>query len=253
MSLLPHPGRTNILQHHIDIEPGNKPRNSVPCRYAAARRKRRKKDGTVRFCIDYRKLNEITIRDAYPLPRIDDILNTLQHAQFLSTLDLRFGYWQVEMDKESKPLIAFVTDKGLFECTVMSFGLTNAPATLQRLMVIVLGGLKWECCLHLQDLQKAFLALADANITLKSSKCNFCRPKMKYLGHIIAPGGIKSDSDLISTVTKFTQPTKTKEVQAFLGLTGYYRRFIENYAKIVEPLIKLLRTTQSTTLRSSLP
>ncbi|CAF0938728.1 unnamed protein product [Adineta ricciae] len=231
MSLLPNPVRTNILQHHIDIEPGNKPRNSAPYRYAAARRKKSpwaspvvlapKKDGTVRFCIEYRKLNETTIRD---------------HVQFPSTLDLRSDYRQVEMDKESKPLIPFVTEKGLFELYLDD---------------IIVYSRTFEQ--HLQDLKKVFLALADANITLKSSKCNFCRPKMKYLGHIITPGGIKPDPDLISTMTKFTQPTKTKEVQAFLGLTGYYRHFIENYAKIAEPLIKLLRTTQSTTLRSSLP
>jgi hypothetical protein len=151
------PGRTNMIRHHIDIQIGSKPRNLAPYRYAPARRQvieqkieemlhenvivpskspwaspvvlAPKKDGTMRFCIDYRKLNDITIRDAYPIPRIDDTLDALQHAQFFSTLDLRSGYWQVEMDKESQPLTAFVTHRGLFECTVMPFGPTNAPAT----------------------------------------------------------------------------------------------------------------------------
>jgi hypothetical protein len=244
------PGRTNMIRHHIDIQIGSKPRNLAPYRYAPARRQvieqkieemlhenvivpskspwaspvvlAPKKDGTMRFCIDYRKLNDITIRDAYPIPRIDDTLDALQHAQFFSTLDLRSGYWQVEMDKESQPLTAFVTHRGLFECTVMPFGLTNAPATFQRLMDIVLAGLKWQCCLvyiddiivfsttfeqHLHDLRKVFNALSDANLTLKASKCHFCLPEIKYLGHLVTPEGIKPDPELVSTVIEFNQPT----------------------------------------------
>jgi transposase InsO family protein len=281
------PGRTIKLRHQINLLPGAQPYNSPPFRYAPARRQiieehlkemiepgiispskspwaspvilAPKKDGSLRFCVDYRKLNSMTIRDAYPIPRIDDTLDSLQEAKFVSTLDLRSGYWQVEMDKNSREKTAFVTHKGLFEFNVMPFGLTNAPATFQRLMDIVLAGLKWQCCLvyiddvviysptfeqHLIDLENVFQALKSANLTLKTSKCQFCRREMKYLGHVITQTGIKPDPDLIKSVTNFPQPKKVKDVQSFLGLTGYYRRFIKDYAKLAEPLLKQLRNSQ---------
>ena len=218
-----------------------------------------KKDGSLRFCVDYRKLNALTIGDAYPLPRIDDTLDSLQEAKFISTLDLRSGYWQVEMDKESREKTAFVTHKGLFEFNVMPFGLMNAPATFQRLMDVVLAGVKWQCCLvylddvvifsptfeqHMTDLRNVFQALRTANLTVKLPKCQFCRREMKYLGHVITSNGIKPDPELIKAVKKFPEPRKIKDVQSFLGLTGYYRRFIKDYAKIAEPLLKRLRNAQ---------
>ncbi|CAF4673584.1 unnamed protein product, partial [Rotaria socialis] len=252
-------GRTKKLQHRINLVPDAQANNSPPFRYAPARKQIieenlkdmldqgiispsaspwaspvilvPKKDGTLRFCVDYRKLNSVTIRDAYPIPRIDDTLDSLQEAKFVSTLDLRSGYWQVEMDKNSREKTAFVTHKGLFEFNVMPFGLTNAPATFQRLMDIVLAGLKWQCCLvyiddvvifsptfeqHIIDLEKVFQALQSANLTLKASKCQFCRREMRYLGHIITQNGIKPDPDLIKSVTNFPQPKKIKDVQSFL-------------------------------------
>lgn len=282
-------GRTNKLKHRIKLTPDTQPINSPPFRYSPARRKlieenlnemidqgiispssspwaapvilAPKKDGSLRFCIDYRKLNSTTIRDAYPIPRIDDTLDSLQEGKFISTLDLRSGYWQVEMDEDSKDKTAFITHKGLFEFNVMPFGLTNAPATFQRLMDMVLAGLKWQCCLvyiddvviysptfeqHLVDLEKVFQALKSANLTLKLSKCQFCRQEMRYLGHVITPNGIKPDPDLVEAVTKFPQPKKVKDVQSFLGLTGYYRRFIKDYARIAEPLLEQLRNAQRT-------
>lgn len=283
------PGRTTTLRHQINLIPGSQPHNSPPFRYAPARRQiiednlkemldqdiiipshspwaspvvlAPKKDGTLRFCIDYRKLNAMTIRDAYPIPRIDDTLDSLQEARFISTLDLRSGYWQVEMDQNSRQKTAFVTHKGLFEFKVMPYGLTNAPATFQRLMDIVLAGLKWQCCLvyiddviiysptfeqHITDLHKVFQALRHAKLTLKASKCHFCRREMRYLGHIITQAGIKPDPNLIDSVIKFPTPKRLKDLQSFLGLTGYYRRFIKNYAKIAEPLLKQLRNSINT-------
>ena len=171
----------------------------------------------------------------------------------------------MELDDATKPTTAFVTHRGLFECTVMPFSLTNAPATFQRLMDIVLAGLKWKCCVvylddiivysnlfdqHLKDLHHLFAALADAHLTLKASKCNFCRKELKFLGHLIISEGIKPDPDLTAIITASQQPQKIKDVQAFLGLTGYYRRFIKNYATIAETLLKLIRSTSSSITHS---
>ncbi|CAF1521526.1 unnamed protein product [Adineta ricciae] len=277
-------GRTKVLRHQIELIPGSKPYNSPPYRYSPAKRKiieqnimemkeqgiiesskspwaspvvlAPKKDGSIRFCVDYRKLNSITTRDAYPIPRIDDTLDALQEARYITTLDLRSGYWQVEMEKESKTKTAFITHKGLYEFTVMPYGLTNAPATFQRLMDIVLAGLKWQSCLvyiddiviysptfeqHLIDLRNVLQALREANLTLKRSKCCFCRKEMKYLGHIITQDGIKPDPTLTKAVTEFPQPRTIRDIQSFLGLSGYYRRFIKDYAKTAEPLLKQLR------------
>jgi hypothetical protein len=277
-------GRTTMLRHQIKIKPDSKPYNSPPYRYSPMKRQvieqnlremkeegiiepskspwaspvvlAPKKDGSMRFCVDYRKLNSITIRDAYPIPRIDDTLDALQEANYVSTLDLRSGYWQVEMDKESKEKTAFITHKGLYEFNVMPYGLTNAPATFQRLMDIVLAGLKWQSCLvyiddviiysptfeqHLIDLRNVFQAISDANLTLKASKCCFCRKEMKYLGHIVTQEGIKPDPTLVKAVSEFPQPKTIKDVQSFLGLSGYYRRFIKDYSKMAEPLFKQLR------------
>ncbi|CAF4802655.1 unnamed protein product, partial [Rotaria socialis] len=145
---------------------------------------------SLRFCVDYRKLNASTIRTAYPMPRVDDTLDSLRAAKYISALDLRSGYWQVEIDPGSRDKTAFITHRGLYEFLVMPFGHSNAPATFQRLMDIVPAGIKWQSCLvyiddiivfsptfeqHIHDLSTVFDRLTNAGLTLKASKCDFCR------------------------------------------------------------------------------
>ena len=213
-----------------------------------------KKDGSWRFCIDYRKVNAHTHRDAYPLPRIDETLDSLSGATYFSTLDLASGYWQVEMAERDKEKTAFSTPYGHYEFNVMPFGLTNAPATFQRLMECVLSGLTLsECLIYLDDiiifsatfsehvarLRNVLQRLRNANLKLKPSKCCFAQSSVKYLGHIVSRKGVHADPEKVEAVFNYPSPKDLKELNHFLGLTSYYRRFIEGYAKIAVPLHKL--------------
>ena len=217
-----------------------------------------KKDGSLRFCIDYRKLNAVTRKDAYPIPRIDDTLDTLAGSQWFSTLDMVSGYWQVEVGEEDREKTAFCTPNGLYEFKVMPFGLCNGPATFQRLMDLVLVGLQLTDCLvyiddiivmgksfgeHLRNLKKVFKRLRDAGLTLKPSKCVFFQTKVSYLGHIISRDGVSTDPTKISQVEKWPIPQSAREVQQFLGLAGYYRRFVRDFATIARPLHRLTEKT----------
>ena len=201
--------------------------------------------------MDYRKVNNVTRKDAYPLPRIDTTLDTLAGSQWFSTLDLVSGYWQVEVDETDRHKTAFCTTEGLFQFKVMPFGLCNAPATFQRLMDLTLAGLQWSECLvymddiiilgrsfleHLGNLQEVLQRLRDAGLKLKPSKCAFFRQSVKYLGHVISREGISVDQEKVTKVATWPTPTSTQEVQRFLGFAGYYRRFIRDFAEIAKPL-----------------
>ena len=220
----------------------------------------RKKDNTVRFCIDYRKLNEITVKDAYPLPRIEDNLDALQGSTLFSTLDLASGYWQVQMADQDKEKTAFSTKYGLYQFNVMPFGLCNAPGTFERLMETVLRGMQWERAVlylddiivfsnnaqqHMERLEEVFQRLKTANLTLKPSKCRFFQKKVEFLGHIVDEQGIHTDPKKVSAVAAWETPKRVKDVRAFLGLTGYYRRFIKDYGKIAKPLHHLTEKDQT--------
>ena len=215
----------------------------------------RKKDGSLRFCIDLRKLNARTIKDAYSLPRIEDALESLNGACIFTSLDLKSGYWQVELDESSIPLTAFtVGPLGFYECVRMPFGLTNAPATFQRLMESCLGELHLEWCIiylddiiifsknpddHLTRLEGVFERLAKAGLKLKPSKCEFFRSSLKYLGHIVSKNGIATDPRKVKAILDWPRPKTVTEVRSFTGFTNYYRRFIKGYAKVARPLHEL--------------
>ena len=214
-----------------------------------------KKDGTTRFCVDYRRLNNSTKKDAFPLPRIDDSLNSLSGQSWFSTLDLASGYWQVKLSEDAKPKTAFATHSGLFQFAVMPFGLCNAPATFERLMSQVMRGLHWKRCLvyiddilvfghdfesALESLELVLIRVAEYGLQLKSTKCNLFRSSVPFLGHIVGRAGLECDPSKVSAVANWIPPTNTKGVREFLGFTGYYRRFVPDYSTVAQPLVRLL-------------
>lgn len=237
-----------MLEQNI-IEPSNSPW-SAPVVLVT------KSDGSTRFCIDFRKLNSITKKDAYPLNRIDDALEALSGAQWFSTLDLASGYWQCPLKESDKSKTAFTTHRGLYHFNVMPFGLCNAPATFSRLMNLVLGGLNWTRCLcylddvivfgstfeiALRNLKDVFECLRKANLKLKPKKCTLFQTEVAYLGHRVSKAGISCDPKKISAVQDWPIPTNVTEVRSFLGTAGYYRKFIPNFSTIASPLSQLTR------------
>ena len=210
-----------------------------------------KKDGGLRFCVDYRKLNAVTETDAYPLPNINQLLESLAGCSVFSTLDLNSGYWQVTMDASSIAKTAFVTHTGLFHFKVMPFGLKNAPASFQRLMERVLADLRGNICLvylddiviyspsvqrHFQDLQAVLEKLRAAGLTLNLKKSKFCLNEIKYLGHIVSAKGIAADPVKVDAIKAYPTPNNIKEVQRFLGLAGWYHRFVPGFSQVADPL-----------------
>jgi transposase InsO family protein len=211
----------------------------------------RKKDGTMRFCVDYRKLNERTVKDSYPLPRLDSCLESLGGNKIFSTLDLRAGYWQTELEHRDAEKTAFITRSRQYKFTVLSMGLMNAPSQFQRLMGLVLVGLLWDVCLaflddvivfsrdfdqHLERLSAVLNCLAKASLKLKASKCQLFQGKVKFLDHVISAEGIATDPDKVRIVEDWPRPRNLHEVRSFLGLASYYRRFVTQFADIARPL-----------------
>ncbi|GFX09898.1 retrovirus-related Pol polyprotein from transposon 297 [Trichonephila clavipes] len=217
----------------------------------------RKKDGSWRFCVDYRKLNSVTKKDVYPLPRIDDTLDCLKGAKFFSSMDLRSGYWQIEIDEADREKTAFITPEGLYEFKVMPFGLCNAPATFERMMDNLLRNFKWTMCLcylddiivfsetfedHLIRIRLVLKCLQEAGLKLNSKKCLFAAQEVKILGHHVSSNGVRPDPDKIKAVRNFPPPKNIHDIRSFLGLCSYFRRFIKGFCYLAEPLQSLLKS-----------
>ncbi|KAK1427944.1 hypothetical protein QVD17_16705 [Tagetes erecta] len=214
----------------------------------------KKKDGTLRMCIDYRDLNKVTVKNRYPLPRIDDLFDQLQGSSYFSKIDLRSGYHQLRIKEEDVPKTAFRTRYGHYEFLVMPFGLTNAPAVFMDLMnrvckpyldkfvivfiddILIYSKTKDE---HEQHLRMILELLRKEQLYAKFSKCEFWMREVQFLGHVVGKEGIKVDPAKIEAVKQWEAPKTPTEIRQFLGLAGYYRRFIENFSKIAQPLTTL--------------
>lgn len=250
-----------IMQTHLDrelnqmiedgiVEPSNSPWSSPVLLV-------KKHDNSYRFVVDYRKLNAVTKKDAYPIPYVNSILDKLRNAKYLSSLDLKSAYWQIPVANESREKTAFtVPGRGLFQFTRMPFGLHNSPATWQRLMdklfdatfepyvfvylddIIVITPTFEE---HLQILEKIFVKLNDAGLTINQEKCKFCRSELKYLGYVVDREGLHADPDKVRAILDIPTPTNVADIRRFIGVASWYRRFIPSFSTISSPLTALLR------------
>ena len=276
------PGRTRAIAHDIRTEPGKVVRQR-PYRIPEARRVAIKEevkkmlelgvieeshspwsspivmvpkpDGSLRFCNDFRKLNEVSAFDAYPMPRVDELIERLGPARFVSTLDLTKGYWQVPLTARAKPKTAFSTPEGLFQYTVLPFGVHGAPATFQRLMDrvlrphrdyaaaylddIVIHSPTWNA--HLQHLDAVLGALRRAGLTANAKKCQMGLYETEYLGYTIGRGCVKPQEKKVERIRDWPKPTTKKQVKSFLGLIAYYQKFIKSFATIAAPMYNLTR------------
>jgi hypothetical protein len=272
------------VEFSIDLVPGTAPISKAPYRMAPAELKElkeqleelldkgfirpsaspwgapvlfvKKKDGSMRLCIDYRELNRVTIKNKYPLPRIDDLFDQLQGAQVFSKIDLRSGYHQLKIKSEDIPKTAFRTRYGHYEFLVMPFGLTNAPAVFMDLMnrvfheyldrfviVFIDDILVYSKSLeeHEDHLRIVLQILRDKKLYAKLKKCEFWLNQVVFLGHVVSKDGITVDPSKIEAVVSWDRPTNVSEVRSFLGLAGYYRRFVEGFSRIAAPLTHLTR------------
>ena len=274
-------GRTDVVEHTIDVgdsRPIRQPPRRKPLHLREEEEKQvqemlekgiispssspwssgtvlvKKKSGEYRYCIDYRRVNDVTKKDSFPLPNIADHLDALGGADWFHTLDFKSGYWQVGMAKGDKEITAFSTMSGLYEFNVMPFGLCNAPATFVRLMERVLAGLNWKICLVYMDdiicpapsfsesivrLRTLFDRLQASGLKLNPKKCSLFKKEVEYLGHVISINGVRTDPKKISAMQDWPTPTCVTDVKSFVGMASYYRRFVQGFANIAKPLHQL--------------
>lgn len=226
------------------IEPCNGPWSSPPL-YAP------KKTGELRFCVNYRDLNKKTIGDVYPLPNISDMMDVMSGAKYFSILDATSGYWQISIKKKDRPKTGFTTREGLFQFTVVPFGLKNAPSLFQRVMNSIFTGLLWKCCLlymddllvfsktfeeHIEALEKVFQRAKDRNLKFHPLKCELFLEKIEFLGHEVSAAGIHTSPKKVDTILRIMTPNTAKEAHHFICMAGYYRKFIKDFAGISKPI-----------------
>ncbi|CAF1139059.1 unnamed protein product, partial [Didymodactylos carnosus] len=219
-----------------------------------------KKDGTIRFLVDYRKLNAVTKKDNYPHPSTEELLNRIGGHQYYTKLDLKSGYFQIPISKADRPKTAFITQDGLYEFYVLSQGLMNAPATFQRVMNDLIGNGRWDYVVvylddilifsnsfeeHQQHLNEILGILATANFQVNSAKCTIAVPEIEFLSHIISKNQLKPSSDKIKPIIDMIEPTTLKQANAFIGKLNWYRKFIPNFARIAAPINKVTNKTKA--------
>ena len=216
----------------------------------------KKKDKTLRLCIDYKQLNRVTIKNRYPLPRIDDLFDQLRGARVYSKIDLRTGYHQLRVRETDIPKTAFRIRYGNFEFTVMPFGLTNAPAAFMELMhrvfhpyldqsvvvfmddILIYSQSEWE---HEYHLRIVLQLLRDHQLYTKFSKCEFWLTEVKFLRHVVSASGVSVDPEKVKAVMSWERPKSVFEIRSFLGSAGFYKRFIEDFSRLAAPMTKLTR------------
>lgn len=221
--------------------------------------KKKVRDGKqeYRFCVDFRRLNQLTIKDSYPIPRIDETIDALGGSRYFTTLDLASGYWQIPMAKNDREKTAFCANHKLYQFRVMPFGLTNAPSTFQRLMDTLLKGMTWKQCLvylddviifansfetHLERLNTILATFRAAKLKLKPSKCEFAMAQVCYLGFLITRDGLRPDTNKTRAIAELSAPGSKDEVKRFLGMLSYYRRFINRFSSIASCLFEQTKT-----------
>ena len=225
----------------------------------------KKKDGSWRFCVNYKKLNSITVADRYPLPKVEDCFDSLAGSCLYSTLDLAAGYWQIPMKEEDKVKTGFVNHLGTYEFERLPFGLTNSPSRFSRTMDILLKGLKWLTCLvylddviafsrtfseHLLRLRAIFQRFRQAKLKLQPKKCHLLKPKIEFLGHEVSKNGISPMPAKVRAIKEFPRPTNIKTLQSFLGLASYYRKYYkQNFAVLAKPLYQLTEKSNRNTFQ----
>ena len=212
------------------------------------------------MCIDYRALNKITVKNKWPIPRVDTLLDSLKGATVFSAIDLQQGYYQLRIDKQDTAKTAFVTPIGLYEFKVLPFGLTNAPAIFQQAMHTIFRKQIGRCVLvylddilvysktpeeHLAHLREVFQTLRKEQLYCRLHKCHFNEQEIKYLGHLVSSEGVRPDPEKVEKVKDWPEPTNVHETRQFLGLSNYFRKFIQGYSKLAQPLTDLTKKNKS--------